>query len=358
MEQPGPKRAREKSVTVQRENERSFQEAGGPSRRRKQDELGAELGEEDFSEDKPNVEANEENDEDNKDGPSWTLCIFVGQEPNEFPGGPKTGLLSPYTEAIFPDISMLTIHERKFRQFNLELPYEEEWFMSKMVWSRLADVAKTGYTFLDSFLAMTKDEGALLMVELLGAEPADADKEHIADYTEERNQVEVERHQDYAIIFIVYLFMVVSWTIFADTSKNSVHLTYLRYFEELELVLDYVWGPVALTHLYKDLSTSATAGLKVVTGYMTLLQYENRKYNQAQLVGCQQISSKRLTSVKTYQSALNCTLAINITWAPYGEHKVTWPIQEICYYSNWLESGHMAIADFIALCRVLEPGVD
>ncbi|GAU43130.1 hypothetical protein TSUD_348520 [Trifolium subterraneum] len=284
MEQPGPKRAREKSVTVQRENERSFQEAGGPSRRRKQDELGAELGEEDFSEDKPNVEANEENDEDNKDGPSWTLCIFVGQEPNEFPGGPKTGLLSPYTEAIFPDISMLTILVKY-------LPLSA---------TRERAHAKTTY------------QNGLFKTHL----------QHIADYTEERNQVEVERHQDYAIIFIVYLFMVVSWTIFADTSKNSVHLTYLRYFEELELVLDYVWGPVALTHLYKDLSTSATAGLKVVTGYMTLLQYENRKYNQAQLVGCQQISSKRLTSVKTYQSALNCTLAINITWAPYGEHKI------------------------------------
>jgi hypothetical protein len=52
--------------------------------------------------------------------------------------------------------------------------------------------------------------------------------------------VEVEKYQDYAIR--VYLLMVVGWTIFTDTSKNSVHLTYLGYFEELESVVDYVWG--------------------------------------------------------------------------------------------------------------------
>ncbi|MCI79310.1 hypothetical protein A2U01_0100581, partial [Trifolium medium] len=42
-------------------------------------------------------------------------------------------------------------------------------------------------------------------------------------------------------------------------------------FEDLELVSEYAWGPAALTRLYKGLSATTTPGVKVVTGYMTLL---------------------------------------------------------------------------------------
>ncbi|MCH98369.1 serine/threonine-protein phosphatase 7 long form-like protein, partial [Trifolium medium] len=52
----------------------------------------------------------------------------------------------------------------------------------------------------------------------------------------------------------VYLLLLVGYTIFADTSKNSVHLHYLRYFEDLELVFDYAWGPAALTFLQEKAS--------------------------------------------------------------------------------------------------------
>ncbi|MCI91592.1 hypothetical protein A2U01_0112886, partial [Trifolium medium] len=46
----------------------------------------------------------------------------------------------------------------------------------------------------------------------------------------------------------------------------------MRYFEDLECVFDYVWGPAALTYLYNGLSTTSASKTKVVTGYMTLLQ--------------------------------------------------------------------------------------
>ncbi|MCI25078.1 serine/threonine-protein phosphatase 7 long form-like protein, partial [Trifolium medium] len=52
----------------------------------------------------------------------------------------------------------------------------------------------------------------------------------------------------------------------------SVHLHYMRYFDDLELVSDYAWGPAALTFMYKRLSATNTPKIKVVTDYMTLLQ--------------------------------------------------------------------------------------
>jgi hypothetical protein len=53
--------------------------------------------------------------------------------------------------------------------------------------------------------------------------------------------------------------LLIGHIIFADTSNNSVNFTYLRYFEDLELVVDYVWGPAVLTHLYMGLPTIVAA---------------------------------------------------------------------------------------------------
>jgi hypothetical protein len=52
--------------------------------------------------------------------------------------------------------------------------------------------------------------------------------EHIAQYVAEENDDEAERHQNFVVR--VYLLLVVGLTIFADTSKNFVHLYYLEYF--------------------------------------------------------------------------------------------------------------------------------
>ncbi|GAU48851.1 hypothetical protein TSUD_188360 [Trifolium subterraneum] len=58
-------------------------------------------------------------------------------------------------------------------------------------------------------------EGALLMVDLLGT---------LLD--NEGDEESVERHWKYALR--VYLLWVVGYTIFANRSKNDVHLAYLR----------------------------------------------------------------------------------------------------------------------------------
>jgi hypothetical protein len=112
------------------------------------------------------------------------------------------------------------------------------------------------------------------MVDLIGSDPADATEEitvtkgshtrhmylqrhfqtlvgHIADYVEEGNQVEVLRHHNFAVR--TYLLLLVGYTIFADTSKNCVHLHHLKNFDDLETVSEIVWGPAALTSLYKGL---------------------------------------------------------------------------------------------------------
>ncbi|MCH91342.1 hypothetical protein A2U01_0012269, partial [Trifolium medium] len=47
---------------------------------------------------------------------------------------------------------------------------------------------------------------------------------------------------------------------------------YLKYFMDLEMVADYLWGAAALTHLYKGLSDNTAPSGKVIIGYMTLLQ--------------------------------------------------------------------------------------
>jgi hypothetical protein len=51
-------------------------------------------------------------------------------------------------------------------------------------------------------------------------------------------------------------------------SKNIVHLTYLQYFNDLEMVDSYAWGVVALTHLYKAITIAPVRKVKVVVGYM------------------------------------------------------------------------------------------
>ncbi|MCI20975.1 hypothetical protein A2U01_0042139, partial [Trifolium medium] len=125
---------------------------------------------------------------------------------------------------------------------------------------------------------------------------------HIADFTEEENWVEVERYQDYAVR--VYLLLLVGYTIFTDTSKCPPNLP-------------------------EGLSTTAAPGAKVVTGYMTLLQVEDERYNEAQPAANKYIPKNGLTSITAYRLALDRTLGFDITWAPYGQHRVARPLEDI-----------------------------
>ncbi|KAK2363339.1 hypothetical protein QL285_088335 [Trifolium repens] len=92
---------------------------------------------------------------------------------------------------------------------------------------------------------VNKKEGTKLMVDLIGADPAAIENEmvktkwshlrhtylqshfqtlraHIDDYEAEGNHDEVLRHQNFALR--TYLLLLVGYTIFADTSKNCVHI--------------------------------------------------------------------------------------------------------------------------------------
>jgi hypothetical protein len=127
--------------------------------------------------------------------------------------------------------------------------------------------------------ALTRAEGEALMVELLGSDLVDAARrcmspkwaharttylhahfksllEHVAHNNTERDKIAAWTHQIFAVR--PYLLLVVGFTIFADTSKNCVHIFYLNYFRDLETVFDYVWGPAVLTFLYRDLPATTT----------------------------------------------------------------------------------------------------
>ncbi|MCI39482.1 serine/threonine-protein phosphatase 7 long form-like protein, partial [Trifolium medium] len=93
--------------------------------------------------------------------------------------------------------------------------------------------------------------------------------ELVTHFTALDDEESYERHRVYALR--VYL-LLVGYTLFADTSKNCVHLYFVRYFEDLELVSQYAWGASALAFLYNGLSATNLPKTKVITGYMTLLQ--------------------------------------------------------------------------------------
>jgi hypothetical protein len=52
------------------------------------------------------------------------------------------------------------------------------------------------------------------------------------------------------------LFFVVDTTIFLNKAKNYVDLTYLLYLTDIEIISMYVWGPVAVSFLYMELSNT------------------------------------------------------------------------------------------------------
>jgi hypothetical protein len=131
------------------------------------------------------------------------------------------------------------------------------------------------------------------MVDLIGADPADIEKEivttkgshvrHtylqtyfqtlITDYEEEGNQDEVLRHQNFAIS--TYMLLLVGYTIFADTSKNCVYIHHVKNFDDLETVSEIAWGPDVLICLYKGLTPCPAPSVSTLAGYMTLLQVLN-----------------------------------------------------------------------------------
>jgi hypothetical protein len=50
-------------------------------------------------------------------------------------------------------------------------------------------------------------------------------------------------------------------------SATYVDVTYRRYFRDLELVVDYAWGSVALAHLNRDLNSGCYYKTLELAGY-------------------------------------------------------------------------------------------
>jgi hypothetical protein len=63
-----------------------------------------------------------------------------------------------------------------------------------------------------------------------------------------------------------YLLFVVGTTIFSNKAKNYVDLTYLLYLRDLELVNTFVWGPAALSFLFKELRNATVPKWKYLAG--------------------------------------------------------------------------------------------
>jgi hypothetical protein len=116
---------------------------------------------------------------------------------------------------------------------------------------------------LSDYEYVGREEGMRLMVDLIGSDPADAVKEttvtkgshvrhtylqgnfktllgRIVEYTVEANQDEVLRYQNFAVM--TYLLLLVGFIIFADTSKNCVHLHHLKNFDDLETASEIAWA--------------------------------------------------------------------------------------------------------------------
>ncbi|GAU34408.1 hypothetical protein TSUD_217480 [Trifolium subterraneum] len=200
------------------------------------------------------------------------LCVYSNtKSPLNFSEGRRTREFSRCTKAILRDMSMKASHGRKLLQFDIEVP-NEEWFLSKMAVTGLVDIAKNGCQHLFSCLinafvkrwheetsaSTCRDKCALLMVQLINAEPNDADKEvaktkgalarttylkalckthlqHIAHYNAEGNQVEFERQQDYAVR--IYLLLV----LLGDMSMKASHV---RKFVQFDIEIpDEDWFP-------------------------------------------------------------------------------------------------------------------
>jgi hypothetical protein len=81
-------------------------------------------------------------------------------------------------------------------------------------------------------------------------------------------QVELNRDQ----VVCIYLLYLVGATVFTNTITNYVDMAYIRYFRDLEMVIDYLWGLTALDHLYKEHNKGCNYKTSQLAGYFTLFQ--------------------------------------------------------------------------------------
>ncbi|KAK2409155.1 hypothetical protein QL285_044604 [Trifolium repens] len=256
-------------------------------------------------------------------GPLWSNYAFGDVVLVKFPGGPKEqDVLSSYESRIvgyvykgFVRVQLTPIsHGRKLRVFNKKLP-NEAWFLDKIAKTGLADLATTGHMLVDPYMAHVPADTFPTLLS------------HIADYEVKGNQDEVLRHQNFTIM--TSLLLLVGYTIFADTSKNCVHMHHMNNFDDLETVSEIAWGSTALVCLYKGLSTCTAPSVSTLTGYMTLLlawihhhfptlceRLKNQSYVETMPAANKYCPRGGEKSVSATRVSLDRLLGCDIHWAP------------------------------------------
>jgi hypothetical protein len=68
------------------------------------------------------------------------------------------------------------------------------------------------------------------------------------------------------------LFLLVGYTIFANKNIKNVSLIWLLAFQDFDRLGERSWGGIAPAFLYSQLSLTLSAKIKVIGGYMTLLE--------------------------------------------------------------------------------------
>ncbi|KAH1216995.1 Protein MAIN-LIKE 1 [Glycine max] len=69
-----------------------------------------------------------------------------------------------------------------------------------------------------------------------------------------------------------YLLHLLGCTLFANNSATNVHVVYLEALRDLSMTERYVWGVVALVHMYDQLNNASMSHNRQLGGYITLLQ--------------------------------------------------------------------------------------
>lgn len=73
----------------------------------------------------------------------------------------------------------------------------------------------------------------------------------------------MQKKRDQALrIDILYL---VGATLFTNKNENYVDRTYMKYFQDLDLVFNHAWGAVDLAHMHKELNSRAHYNTKHIS---------------------------------------------------------------------------------------------
>ncbi|XP_045797638.1 uncharacterized protein LOC123891793 [Trifolium pratense] len=197
------------------------------------------------------------------------MCVFPPKEDStEFPRGPKdtsvlTSYKSHFARYVYEGYHRLTLvpvsHGKKMKEL-VKITSDAQWFRDTVEATGLTDLAKT-------------DQGIDPLVSLLGADPVDA---HSEVSKTKGNHATLTYLKS---MFTDHLDQLAVFTSLGDEQSCERYRRYtlivyrmLLYFEDLELVSDYVWGVFALAFLYNGLSVANMPKWTTVTSYMTLLQ--------------------------------------------------------------------------------------